>query len=44
MESGAELTEIPKSDQALIISYIARMHDWKENSDKYPSFPRIGKL
>jgi len=38
------LNEIPKSDQSLIISYIARLYDWKNNSDNYPTFPRVGRI
>lgn len=39
-----KLQDLPKSDQALVIAYMARMHDWKEAPDQYPYLPRVGRL
>ncbi len=39
-----KLSEISESDQTLIISYVARLHDWKDNPKHYHTMPRIGKL
>lgn len=39
-----KLHEIDLSDQSLIVSYMARLHDWKENPGEYHKIPRIGRL